>query len=246
MMEKPAKSRKPKPKNPLIKLLKRQRAIVAPSLLSADFSQLKSELAKVKRTGLRWVHIDIMDGHFVPNITIGPPVVRSLSKNLKGLFFDTHLMIDNPEKLADAFKSAGSNHITIHFEVAHENTSRIINLVKNLGITVGISIKPKTPVLEIEKFLSKVNLVLVMTVEPGFGGQTLIPSTLTKVRDLELLKQKHKLDYIIEVDGGINTETAPLAVAAGAQVLVAGDAVFSGGRVSDNINALMKSIMTVK
>jgi len=249
MATKPARGRRrssSRQKNPLLKLLGHRKAIVAPSILSADFSQLKTEISRAKRAGCNWIHVDIMDGHFVPNLTIGPPVVASIKKHFKTLLFDTHLMIEDPLKFAGDFRNAGANNITIHYEAAGEESPKIIRKIKRLGATTGLSIKPKTPITAIEHLLDKVNLILVMTVEPGFGGQELISSTLSKVRSLDLIRQERNLDFLIQVDGGINPKTTPVTVAAGAQVLVAGNSVFGDGRVAENISALNKGIRSVR
>ncbi|MFH0794713.1 MAG: ribulose-phosphate 3-epimerase, partial [bacterium] len=191
---------------------------VAPSLLSADFSNLAQALKQVERARCKWVHLDVMDGHFVPNLTFGPPVVRAMRKVSKTLFFDTHLMVTNPLELVDEFAEAGSNLITIHVEsVGEQKLESAIRAVRRRGVQVGVTLRPKTPLKAIASVLGKVDLVLVMSVEPGFGGQSLIPSTLNKVRQLALLKKEHHYPYHIEIDGGVNRETAPLATAAGAE-----------------------------
>ena len=194
--------------------------------------------------GADWLHIDVMDGHFVPNITIGAPVVRSLRK-ATGLILDCHLMIENPQDYIDDFAEAGSDYITVHAE-ACPNVRSIIKDIRSHGVKAGISIKPKTSDSSLKGILNLVDMVLVMTVEPGFGGQRLIPSTLNKVRQLVLERERRRIDYLIQIDGGINAETAPLAVAAGADVLVAGSAVFRDGKVGENVRALRQSLRTLK
>ena len=216
--------------------------VVAPSVLSADFAELGKELARCRRSNARWIHIDVMDGHFVPNLTIGPPLVKAWRKAQPELFFDTHLMVEKPMRLAEMFQEAGSSMITIHVEATH-NAARDVRALKRSGLRVGISIKPGTPVRAIKDCLALVDLVLVMTVEPGEGGQQLIPKTLNKVRELDLIRRERDLDFRLQVDGGINKRTAPLAVAAGADVLVAGTAVFGGsGTVAENLKALREAI----
>jgi len=228
-----------KKKTPLLK----DPIIIAPSLLSADFSQLSAELKKIKQAGCRWVHFDIMDGHFVPNLTFGPMVVSALRPLYKRLFFDVHLMIDDPLFFAQDFIKAGAQLITFHQEI-DEKPDKIIRLLHRNGVDAGISIRPRTPVESIEPYLNKVELVLIMTVEPGFGGQKMIPRTLNKVRQLRLLKEKKHLNFLIQVDGGITDETAPLAVAAGADVLVAGSFIFNDRRISQNIARLRQSALS--
>ncbi len=217
-----------------------QRLIVAPSILSANFADLKGELKRLERARCTWVHLDIMDGHFVPNLTIGPPVVKALRKVSDKLFFDAHLMIDNPLKYAPAFADAGTQLLTVHQETL-ENVGQALKKIRSLGMFCGISVKPKTPISTIEPYLKDLDLVLVMTVEPGFGGQEMMPRMLNKVRRLSLLRQEEDLPFRIQVDGGINEQTAPLAVAAGADVLVAGSYVFAGGTIKQNVERLMAS-----
>lgn len=216
--------------------------IIAPSLLSADFSQLATEVRKVERANCSWIHLDIMDNHFVPNLTFGPPLVKSLRKVSKKLFFDTHLMVDNPASLIEDFAAAGAQNITVHEESCPDDLPRLLKAIKQLKMRAGVSIKPDTPPARIEEVLGLVDLVLIMTVEPGFGGQALIPACLNKLQHFKRLRDAKKHRYLIEVDGGINTETAELAVAAGADILVAGSAVFKDGRVSQNVTALRNAI----
>jgi ribulose-phosphate 3-epimerase len=215
---------------------------IAPSILSADFSALARDLAKCRRARATWIHVDVMDGRFVPNITIGPPVVRALHAAEPSLFYDTHLMIEEPMRLVESFRDAGSGMITIHAE-ASENVRRDLQRIQRLGVRAGVSIKPATPVKAIEDCLPVADLVLVMTVEPGFGGQALIDKTLTKVRELDKARFRNGYNYRLQVDGGINARTAPIAVAAGADLLVAGSAVFSEkGTVAENIRALREAV----
>ncbi len=217
-------SKYPKPEKPFVN----------PSLLSADFADLKAEMRKCERAKCKWVHLDIMDGHFVPNITIGPVVVKSLRAANKNLFLDTHLMLDDPMKYAADFVKAGADLITIHQEAVYD-LGKAIRAIKRLGVQVGVCLKPKTPVSALEPFLKDLDLVLIMSVEPGFGGQAMIMPMLNKIRELALLKDQKRYHYRIEIDGGINTETIALAVAAGTEVIVAGSAVFKGGKVAENL-----------
>lgn len=200
--------------------------LLAPSLLSADLTQLKSAVDLIESQGGSWVHIDVMDGAFVPNISYGQPVVESLRKITK-LPFDVHLMINNPENHIETFAKAGADYITFHYEnVIHHH--RLIQQIKEQGKKAGISIVPSTPVDALKEILPFVDLVLVMTVNPGFGGQTLIPECLAKIEQLVALRNEKSYTYQISVDGGINSKTLPMAVEAGADVVVSGSSFFSG------------------
>lgn len=208
--------------------------IVSPSILSSDFANLQTEVEDVVKNGAQWIHIDVMDGHFVPNITIGAPVVKSLRK-VTGSFLDIHLMIENPEKYIDDFIQAGANLITFHVE-AEKNIDKCIGMIKNAKIMAGISIKPNTPVCEIESYLDKIDLVLVMTVEPGFSGQSFIEKASDKI--LEIKKYAPYLKYI-QVDGGINQKTGKICKQKGANCLVAGNFIFKSDNRKNAINSLL-------
>ncbi len=193
---------------------------IAPSLLAADFAQLGSEIAKVEKGGCDMLHIDVMDGHFVPNITVGPFIVKAIRK-LTRLPLDTHLMIDDPSRFIADFAKAGSTSITVHAEACQRNLGEVVALIRSLKLGCGVSLKPGSPLSMLDGFLDKIDLVLMMTVNPGFGGQAFMPEIMPKVREL---RAKFKGD--IQVDGGINRETSKEAVKAGANILVAGTAIF--------------------
>ena len=201
-----------------------KRLLIAPSVLSADFGRLAEEVGKVERAGADWIHVDVMDGHFVPNLTVGPAVVRSLKRRTK-LPLDVHLMIERPERYVGAFAGAGARFLTVHVE-AGPRMGDVIRLIRKLGCRPGMSLRPRTPVERLAPFLKELDLALVMTVEPGFGGQEFMPDMLTKVRWLKDRFRKLGKKAWVEVDGGINLATAAPAVRAGADVLVAGQAIF--------------------
>ncbi len=196
-----------------------RKVLIAPSILSADFAKLGDEIRDVEQGGSDWIHVDVMDGHFVPNLTIGPTVIKWARKVTK-LPLDVHLMIDEPIRYLEDFRKAGSDAITIHVE-ATKKVHETLDAIKQLGATPGISLRPKTPLQDILPYLDRVELVLIMSVEPGFGGQSFMPEMMDKVRAL-----RKQFRGKISVDGGINLETAPSAVEAGADVLVAGTAIF--------------------
>lgn len=200
--------------------------ILAPSLLSADFSNLEKAISIIEEKKAGWVHIDVMDGTFVPQISYGQPVVKSIRKLTK-LPFDVHLMIVHPEKQIESFASSGADYITFHCEAA-EDINSVIEKIHSCGTKAGISVKPKTPVSAIEEFLDKVELVLVMTVEPGFGGQKIIPECIDKVRELVKIRKDRNLDFKISVDGGVNENTIADVIDAGSDVIVSGSAFFAG------------------
>lgn len=193
---------------------------IAPSLLAADFAHLADEVRRVEKAGCDLLHIDVMDGHFVPNITVGPLIVRAV-RTITQLPLDVHLMIEKPERMIESFAQAGASHITFHAEACYGNLAETIEIVHSHHVTCGVSLKPETPLSRIESHLENLNLVLLMTVNPGFGGQKFMPEVLKKITEL---RSRFKGD--IEVDGGINKETSQQAVKAGANILVAGTAIF--------------------
>ena len=209
---------------------------IAPSILDADFARLADEIAAVESAGVNIVHLDVMDGHFVPNITIGPPVIAKLRKVSK-LVFDSHLMISEPARYANYFIEAGVNHITFHIEAADEPKMLIDELHKQ-GVTAGICLNPKTPVKAIEKVARLCDMVLVMTVQPGFGGQKFMPEAAKKIAQIRKIVGP---GIRIEVDGGIDSQTAPIVVSYGADTLVAGHAIFSKPDRAAAINAIREA-----
>ncbi|ADU25628.1 ribulose-phosphate 3-epimerase [Ethanoligenens harbinense] len=209
---------------------------IAPSILSADFSCLGEELQKIEAAGADLVHIDVMDGHFVPNLTFGPPVVRAL-RGCTPLPFDVHLMMDDPGSLLGAFLDAGADSVTLHIE-ACKQPQALLNRLHEAGVGAALSVKPGTPAETVFPFLDQLSMVLVMTVEPGFGGQKLIPETLRKAAAIRQECARRGLALDIEVDGGINAQTAVNAVQSGANVLVAGSAVFGAADMAAAIRTL--------
>jgi ribulose-phosphate 3-epimerase len=208
----------------MIKKFSHNEICVAPSILAADFARLGEECARVAEAGARFLHLDVMDGHFVPNLTIGPPLIKSLRK-VNDLFFDAHLMITDPLKYAPVFAEAGADLITFHIEVV-EDATPVIDAIHDLGCAAGISVKPGTPVETVFPYLDKVELVLVMTVEPGFGGQSFMADMMPKVRALRKRIVEHELPVHLQVDGGIDHVTVKEVAAAGANNMVAGTFVF--------------------
>jgi ribulose-phosphate 3-epimerase len=208
---------------------------ISPSILSADFSILGDEIKSLEKAGADLIHIDVMDGHFVPNITMGPPIIKQIRKCTK-LPFDVHLMISPVEKYIKAFANAGSDIITLHPE-ATDNLKRAVQTVKSFGKKAGVSLNPKTPISALMDVINDIDLILIMSVNPGFAGQSFMSEVLPKVTELRKMINDKKLKIDIEIDGGINFETAPLAVKAGANILVSGTTIFSGS-LKDNIQKL--------
>ena len=211
---------------------------VSPSILSADFSKLGDDIKRLEQSGADMIHVDVMDGHFVPNLTIGPPVIKSLRKYTK-LPFDVHLMIDPVHKYIKDYSDAGADIITFHPE-ATKNILETINLIKKLNKKVGISLNPNTEIKTIEQQLNSVDLILIMSVYPGFGGQKFINEVIQKIKDLDQIRNQKKLNFKIEIDGGINFETSKVAIEAGVDILVSGTTVFreNNGDLEKNIKIL--------
>jgi len=207
---------------------------VAPSILSADFTNLGYEIKRVEEAGADWIHIDVMDGHFVPNISMGAPVVKSIRKATK-LPFDVHLMIENPDLYIEDFVKAGSDIITVQVE-ACRHLDRTISLIKSFGVKAGVSLNPATPTIAIENVLEKVDMVLIMSVNPGFSGQSFIKSVLPKIKHIKKLIVEQKLPVEIQVDGGVNLETFAQAKQAGADILVAASAIYGASDIKSVID----------
>ena len=209
---------------------------IAPSILSADFSKLGEDIKAIDKGGADFIHIDVMDGSFVPNISFGFPIMKSIRK-LTDKVFDVHLMIDNPSNYIDDFIAAGADLITVHYE-ADRHIDRTINYIKSKGIMAGVALNPGTPVSVLKNLIPSLDMVLIMSVNPGFGGQKFITYSLDKIKEVKELSRKLNPELLIQVDGGIGSSNAKEVIEAGGNVLVAGSAVFNGGDVSENIKAL--------
>ena len=214
---------------------------ISPSILSADFSQLGNEIKRLEDGGADMIHVDVMDGHFVPNLTIGPPVIKAL-RNYTKLPFDVHLMITPVHKYIKNYAEAGADIITIHPE-ATDNLKESINHIRELGKKVGVSLNPNTKIDIIKEFFSEINLILIMSVHPGFGGQKFIPEVLVKIKELKKIKDQQNFNFDIEVDGGINFDNSKLVIEAGANIIVSGTTIFqnNNGNIKKNIDTLKAS-----
>ena len=211
---------------------------ISPSILSADFSQLGNEIKKLEESGADMIHVDVMDGHFVPNLTIGPPVIKALKKH-SSILFDVHLMISPVHKYIEAYSDAGADIITIHPEATDDLKISIMK-IKELKKKVGVSLNPKTKIDVILNILDQIDLVLIMSVNPGFGGQKFMPEVLTKIKELKKIQEEKKLNFDIEIDGGINFDNSKIAIEAGANILVSGTTIFksNNGDIKKNIELL--------
>ena len=215
-------------------------AKLAPSILSADFSRLAEQVKEIEKAGAHLIHVDVMDGHFVPNITFGAPVMKSLLGKT-GIPFDVHLMIENPDMYIADFVTENTEYITVHQE-ACIHLHRTIQNIRSHGVKAGVSINPATPVCMIEEVLSDVDMVLVMSVNPGFGGQKFIPSALDKIRALDNIRKERNLDFVIEIDGGVGADNIDEILAAGTDIVVAGSSVFKKGDIGEQVRLLTQNM----